>query len=160
EVEVGRDERPVAAVEALLQRGRDPVVDELVERQVELQLQLLVANAAEMLLGNGARARSGEHLGGDRASRHGLEGAADDAVELERVSPRTERARTGHCGSLSVVERRDAMGRSGALADRLNGLPTYVVSTTLGDPGWNATTVLTCDFVNEVSRLKQELDGE
>jgi dihydrofolate reductase len=50
--------------------------------------------------------------------------------------------------------------RSGELADRLNGLPKYVVSSTLGDPDWNNSTVLKGDVVNEVSRLKQELNGE
>ena len=50
--------------------------------------------------------------------------------------------------------------RSGELADRLNSLPKYVVSTTLEDPGWNNSTVLKGDVVNEVSKLKQELNGE
>jgi dihydrofolate reductase len=50
--------------------------------------------------------------------------------------------------------------RSGALADRLNGLPKYVVSSTLEDPDWNNSTVLKGDVVTEVSRVKHELDGE
>jgi dihydrofolate reductase len=50
--------------------------------------------------------------------------------------------------------------RSGELADRLNSLPKYVVSSTLEDPDWNNTTVLRGDVVNEVSKLKHELDGE
>jgi dihydrofolate reductase len=50
--------------------------------------------------------------------------------------------------------------RSGELADRLNSLPKYVVSSTLEDPDWNNSTVLKGDVVNEVSKLKQELDGE
>jgi len=50
--------------------------------------------------------------------------------------------------------------RSGELADRLNGLPKYVVSSTLEDPDWNNSTVLKGDVVNEVSRLKQELNGD
>jgi dihydrofolate reductase len=50
--------------------------------------------------------------------------------------------------------------RSGEWADRLNSLPKYVVSSTLEDPGWNNSTVLKGDVVNEVSKLKQELDGE
>jgi dihydrofolate reductase len=50
--------------------------------------------------------------------------------------------------------------RTGELADRLNSLPKYVVSSTLEHPEWNNTTVLTGDVVNEVSTLKQELDGE
>jgi dihydrofolate reductase len=50
--------------------------------------------------------------------------------------------------------------RSGALADRLNSLPKYVVSSTLQAPEWNNTTVLKGDVLTEVSKLKQELDGE
>jgi dihydrofolate reductase len=50
--------------------------------------------------------------------------------------------------------------RSGALADRLNSLPKYVVSSTLEDPAWNNSTVLRGDVLSEVSKLKQELNGE
>jgi dihydrofolate reductase len=50
--------------------------------------------------------------------------------------------------------------RSGDLADRLNSMPKYVVSSTLEDPDWNNSTVLKGDVVNEVSKLKQELNGE
>jgi len=49
--------------------------------------------------------------------------------------------------------------RTGALADRLNSKPKYVVSSTLQDPGWNNTTVLKGDAVSEVSTLKQQLAG-
>jgi dihydrofolate reductase len=51
-------------------------------------------------------------------------------------------------------------GRSGEWADRLNGLPKYIVSSTLVNPEWSNSTVLKGDVVNEVSKLKQELDGE
>src|SRR5262247_4083007 len=50
--------------------------------------------------------------------------------------------------------------RSGELADRLNSMPKYVVSSTLEDPDWNNSTVLKGDVLYEVSKLKQELDGE
>ena len=50
--------------------------------------------------------------------------------------------------------------RSGELADRLNEMPKYVVSSTLKDPDWNNSTVLTGDVLQEVSKLKEELDGE
>ena len=50
--------------------------------------------------------------------------------------------------------------RSGELADRMNDMPKYVVSSTLKDPGWNSTTVLKGDVVNEVSELKQEIGGD
>ena len=50
--------------------------------------------------------------------------------------------------------------RNGELADRLNEIPKYVVSSTLVDPDWTNSKVLTGDLVSEVSKLKRELDGE
>jgi dihydrofolate reductase len=50
--------------------------------------------------------------------------------------------------------------RDGELADRLNGLPKYVVSSTLEDPSWSNSTVLKGDVVTELSKLKRELDGQ
>ena len=50
--------------------------------------------------------------------------------------------------------------RSGELADRLNAMPKYVVSSTLKDPDWNNSTVLAGDVMRDVSKLKEELDGE
>ncbi len=50
--------------------------------------------------------------------------------------------------------------RPGEWADRLNSLPKYVVSSTLQDPKWTNVTVLTGNVIDEVRRLKQELDGE
>jgi dihydrofolate reductase len=50
--------------------------------------------------------------------------------------------------------------RTGELADRLNDLPKYVVSSTLVDPDWNNSRVLKGDVVTEVSTLKEQLDGE
>ena len=52
------------------------------------------------------------------------------------------------------------LSRSGEFADRLNSLPKYVVSSTLEHPRWSNSTVLKGDVVNEVSKLKQELDGD
>jgi dihydrofolate reductase len=47
----------------------------------------------------------------------------------------------------------------GELADRLNELPKYVVSSTLTDPAWNAT-VLGDDWREEVARLPRLLRVE
>ena len=52
------------------------------------------------------------------------------------------------------------LSKSGAWADRLNGLPKYVVSSTLQEPKWSNVTVLGGDVVSEVSKLKQELEGD
>jgi dihydrofolate reductase len=48
----------------------------------------------------------------------------------------------------------------GPFADKFNGMPKYVVSSTLTDVDWNNTTVLAGDVVEEVSKLKQQLDGD
>jgi len=50
--------------------------------------------------------------------------------------------------------------KPGEWADRLNSLPKYVVSSTLEDPRWTNVTVLKGNVVDEVTRLKQELDGD
>ncbi|HEY5192911.1 MAG TPA: dihydrofolate reductase family protein [Solirubrobacteraceae bacterium] len=48
----------------------------------------------------------------------------------------------------------------GEFADKFNGMPKYVVSSTLNDPQWNNSTVLNGDLVEEISTLKQGLDGD
>jgi dihydrofolate reductase len=50
--------------------------------------------------------------------------------------------------------------RSGELADRLNSMPKYVVSSTLEHPAWNNSTVLNGDVVKEVAALKQQIAGD
>ncbi|HKA85238.1 MAG TPA: dihydrofolate reductase family protein [Acidimicrobiales bacterium] len=50
--------------------------------------------------------------------------------------------------------------RTGEFADKFNGMPKYVVSTTLQDPAWNNTTVIAEDLPGAVAKLKQEFDGD
>jgi dihydrofolate reductase len=50
--------------------------------------------------------------------------------------------------------------RSGELADRLNGMAKYVVSSTLGAPEWSNSTVLAGDAVTDVANVKRDIDGE
>jgi dihydrofolate reductase len=50
--------------------------------------------------------------------------------------------------------------REGAFADMFNSMPKYVVSSTLKDPEWTNSTVLSGDLATEVSRLKEEVDGD
>jgi dihydrofolate reductase len=45
------------------------------------------------------------------------------------------------------------------LADIINGMPKYVVSSTLEDAEWNNTTVLSGEVAEEVANLKGETDG-
>jgi dihydrofolate reductase len=51
--------------------------------------------------------------------------------------------------------------REGELADKLNSMPKYVVSSTLTAPEWTNSTVLQGDdLVEAVSKLKQDADGD
>jgi dihydrofolate reductase len=50
--------------------------------------------------------------------------------------------------------------RPGEFAEQLNSLPKYVVSSTLEEPRWTHATVLKGDVIDEVTRLRQELDGD
>ena len=51
--------------------------------------------------------------------------------------------------------------REGEFADKFNTMPKYVVSTTLGEPAWNNTTVLASgDATAQVRELKERFDGE
>jgi dihydrofolate reductase len=49
--------------------------------------------------------------------------------------------------------------REGPFADKLNNDPKYVVSTTLTNPTWQNTTVISGDATAEIQRLKDETDG-
>lgn len=47
----------------------------------------------------------------------------------------------------------------GEFGDKFNSMPKYVVSSTLKNPEWNNSTVLSGDVVKEVTDLKERLDG-
>ena len=49
--------------------------------------------------------------------------------------------------------------REGEFADKLNSDPKYVVSSTLTDPEWQNTKVISGNVPEEVSKLKDETDG-
>ncbi len=44
-------------------------------------------------------------------------------------------------------------------AEKMNGMPKYVVSSTLKQAEWNNSTVLSGDLVEEIAKLKQDIDG-
>ena len=50
--------------------------------------------------------------------------------------------------------------RDGEFADKFNSMPKYVVSSTLTDPEWSNTTVLSGDLAGEMEKLKQSHDGD
>ncbi len=49
---------------------------------------------------------------------------------------------------------------AGEFGERMNGMPKMVVSTTLTDPSWNNTTVVSTDIAGEVARLKERYTGD
>ena len=49
--------------------------------------------------------------------------------------------------------------REGEFADKFNRMPKYVVSSTLGTPEWNNTTVLRGDLAQEVGRVRERQAG-
>jgi dihydrofolate reductase len=50
--------------------------------------------------------------------------------------------------------------RDGEFADKFNGMPKYVVSSTLRDPSWGNTTVLDGDVPAAVARVRDDTSGD
>ena len=49
---------------------------------------------------------------------------------------------------------------SDPFSDKFNGMPKYVVSSTLKDPEWNNSTVIGTDLKSEVPKLKEQHEGD
>lgn len=49
--------------------------------------------------------------------------------------------------------------REGEFAEKINSAPKYVVSSTLKDPEWQNTTVISADAVAEIAELKKQTNG-
>ena len=50
--------------------------------------------------------------------------------------------------------------RDGEFADKFNSMPKYVVSSTLEDPDWTNSTVISGDLADEIGKLKERHDGD
>ena len=50
--------------------------------------------------------------------------------------------------------------REGEFAEKFNSMPKYVVSSTLEEPTWNNTTVVSGDLAAEVARIRDAHDGD
>jgi dihydrofolate reductase len=51
------------------------------------------------------------------------------------------------------------MSDEAGFAEKMNGMPKYVVSSTLEQAEWENSTVLSGDFAEQIAKLKQEVDG-
>jgi dihydrofolate reductase len=52
-----------------------------------------------------------------------------------------------------------AMQGMGEFGEKMNGMPKYVISSTLENADWNNSTVLSGDLAEEVAKLKRDVDG-
>ena len=50
--------------------------------------------------------------------------------------------------------------RDGEFADKFNGMPKYVVSSTLRDPSWGTTTVLDGDLPTAIAKVREQTSGD
>ncbi len=50
--------------------------------------------------------------------------------------------------------------RTGEFADKFNNMTKYVVSSTIGEPEWNNTTVIRDDVPGEVAKLREQPGGD
>src|SRR3954449_9011841 len=50
--------------------------------------------------------------------------------------------------------------REGEFADKFNSMPKYVVSSTLKDPAWTNSTVISGDLEHEVRQLREQHDRD
>jgi len=109
-----------------------------------------------------------------------LDGVIEDPVGIETLgrgawSGRTDSGAEG--GKFKVDEMMDSEamllgrktydgyvsawpGRGGDYADKINGMPKYVASSTLENPEWNNTTVLDGDVASALRKLKQQPGGD
>jgi dihydrofolate reductase len=47
----------------------------------------------------------------------------------------------------------------GEFGEKMNGMPKYVISSTLERADWNNSTILSGDLAEEISKLKRDVDG-
>ncbi|MBS1878673.1 MAG: dihydrofolate reductase family protein [Actinobacteria bacterium] len=100
-------------------------------------------------------AESFEHGGWTFEIDRGEEGDRFKLGELEEAEAQLLGRKTyeGFAAAWPTME--DEAG----FAEKMNSMPKYVYSTTLEDPSWNNTTVLSGDFAADIRKLKDEVDG-
>jgi len=96
-----------------------------------------------------------KHGGWTFEIERGPEGGKFKLDELEEAEAQLLGRRTYEGFAAAWPQMNDEAG----FAEKMNGMPKYVVSSTLEEAEWNNTTVLGGDLVEEVTRLKQEVDG-
>lgn len=99
-----------------------------------------------------------EHGGWAFESDRGPEG---DKFKLDEVFEAEAQlfGRTTYEGFAAAWPEREGDPVMGDFAKQINTMPKYVYSTTLENPTWQSTTVLSGDFATDIRRVKEEVDG-
>jgi dihydrofolate reductase len=63
-------------------------------------------------------------------------------------------------GFAAAWPEREGDADMGGFAKKMNTMPKYVYSTTLGSADWQNTTVLSGDFTESIGKVKDEIDGD
>jgi dihydrofolate reductase len=96
-----------------------------------------------------------EHGGWTFAIERGDEGDQFKLDELVEAEAQLLGRRTYEGFAAAWPGMKDEAG----FAEKMNTMPKYVVSSTLTEAEWENTTVLSGDFVADVERVKDEIDG-
>jgi len=105
-----------------------------------------------------------EAPGGGEDYRHGgwtfevERGAEGDRFKLEELEE-AEAQLLGRVTYEGFAAAWPSMEDEAGFAKKMNGMPKYVVSSTLEQPEWQNTTVLSGDPADSVAALKEEVDG-
>jgi dihydrofolate reductase len=104
-----------------------------------------------------------EDPGGSENFRHGgwsfAISSGDDGGQFKLEETRASDAQL--LGRVTYEAFADAWpSRDGEFADMFNSMPKYVVSSTLTDPTWNNSAVLTGDLAGEVAKLKARYERD
>jgi dihydrofolate reductase len=105
-----------------------------------------------------------EDPGGAEGYKHGgwtfeiERGAEGDKFKLDEVLE-AEAQLLGRVTYEGFAAAWPTMEDEAGFADKMNSMPKYVVSSTLQEVAWNNTTVLGGDLVEEMTKLKRDVDG-
>jgi dihydrofolate reductase len=143
-------------------------------RVLEFSLELSVCEA--YMTGRNRRITMGRIVATDYVSLDGVIQAPGGGEDFKYLGWTFEVERGTEFDQFKLDEAREAdallMGRvtyeifaaswpamEGEVADKLNSMPKYVVSSTLTEGTWNNSTILKGDVVENVSQLRQRLGG-
>jgi dihydrofolate reductase len=96
-----------------------------------------------------------EHAGWTFEIARGPEGDKFKLDELIEAEAQLLGRRTYEGFAAAWPQMKDEAG----FAEKMNGMPKYVVSSTLTEAEWNNTTVLSGDLAEEIAKVKQDIDG-